>query len=136
VEETQHATTLVGVKRLFADGGKDNSVIWNLEEDQVNKQGIPSFLRAAVLLRRRDDVPFCFTIAVETGVDFGGQVRRLLGLEKRDPVDPVELDNETDLEELSITSLDPATVDVKNMRVMDIGKHADVVLTTLLQVPA
>jgi hypothetical protein len=138
VEETQHATTLVGMKRLFADFGKDNGVIWTLEEDKVKKQGIPSFLRAAVLLRRKDDVPFRFTISVDTGVDFEGKMRRLLGLEKPDPVDPVELDGETDLEDLGISSLDPSVVDVDltNMRDMDIGKHADVVLATLLNVPA
>ncbi|PMD53608.1 uncharacterized protein K444DRAFT_618802 [Hyaloscypha bicolor E] len=138
VEETQHATTLVGMKRLFADFGKDNGVIWTLEEDKVKKQGIPSFLRAAVLLRRKDDVPFRFTISVDTGVDFEGKMRRLLGLEKPDPVDPVELDGETDLEDLGISSLDPSVVDVDltNMRDMDIGKHADVVLATLLKVPA
>lgn len=137
MEETDHATKMAGTKRLLSDFGQDDSVVWSLEEDPVKKQGIPSFLRAAVLLRRRDDVPFRFTIAVETGVDFEGKFRRLLGLDKPDPVDPVELDQETDLEELGIASLDPkaADVDLTNMQDIDIRKKADVVLATLLEVP-
>ncbi|KAI1825478.1 hypothetical protein F4861DRAFT_501268 [Xylaria intraflava] len=135
-KETDHATTLVGTKRLFADWGKDDGVIWNLEEDSFTKAGIPSFLRAAVLLRRRDDVPFRFTIQVETDVDFEGKFRRMLGLEKPKVVDPVELDNNTDLENLGIASLDPKTagVDLENMGGMDIARNADVVLASLLTI--
>jgi len=134
VKEKEHATTLVGVKRLFAKWGKDNGVIWGLEEDPKKKDGVPSFLRAAVLLRRKADVPFSFTIDVDSGVDHGGKFRRLLGREKPDPVDPVLLDENTDLDELGINGLDPATADLKNMKEMDIAKHADVVLATLLNV--
>ncbi|KAI0436567.1 hypothetical protein F4803DRAFT_541814 [Xylaria telfairii] len=134
IKETDHATTLVGTKRLFADWGKDNGVIWNLEEDGIKSAGIPSFLRAAVLLRRRDDVPFRFTIQVETSVDFEGKLRRMLGMEKPDPIDPVELDNDTNLVDLGIASLDPNMdgVDLENMGGMDIGRNADVILASLL----
>ncbi|KAI1362880.1 hypothetical protein F5Y08DRAFT_258090 [Xylaria arbuscula] len=133
-KEADHATTLVGTKRLFADWGKDNGVRWNLEEDGVKSAGIPTFLRAAVLLRRRDDVPFRFTIQVETGVDFDGRVRRMLGLEKPEAVDPVELDNGTNLDDLGIASLNPNAegVDLRNMAGMDIGRNADVMLASLL----
>ncbi|KAI1878941.1 hypothetical protein JX265_003118 [Neoarthrinium moseri] len=136
-KDTDHATTLVGTKRLFADWGKDDGVIWNLEEDDVKSAGIPSFLRAAVLLRRRNDVPFRFTIQVETGVDFEGKFRRMLGLEKPDVVDPVELDKDTDLDDLGITSLDPNAegVDLGNMAGMDIARHTHVVLASLLTLP-
>jgi hypothetical protein len=87
-----------------------------------------------VLLRRRDDVPFRFTIQVETGVDFEGKFRRMLGLEKPEVVDPVELDNNTDLDDLGIASLDPNAegVDLGNMVEMDISRNADVVLASLL----
>jgi len=134
VKEKEHATTLAGVPRLFAKWGKDNGVIWNLEEDPKKKDGVPSFLRAAVLLRRKADVPFSFTIDVESGVDLGGKFRRLLGKEKPEPVDPVQLDENTDLDELGINGLDPATTDLNNMKEMDIAKHANVVLATLLNV--
>lgn len=52
-------------------------------------------------------------------------------------MDPVELRGETNLEELGIASLDPKAedVDLTNMQDIDIGKKADVVLATLLDVP-
>lgn len=137
VKETTHATRLNGIKRLFADFGQDDGVVWSLEEDPNEKQGIPTFLRAGVLLKRKDDVPFRFNIAVDTGVDFGGSLRRLLGLDKPDPVDPVQLNGEDDLQDLGIATLDSTVegVDLANMRDMDIGAQADVVLATLLQRP-
>ena len=114
--------------QLLGEYGKDNCVIWSLEEDEHEKQGIPSFLRGAILVRRKDDVPFCFSIRVETMVDTGGKIRRMLGLEKSDPVDPVELDGETDLNDLGITSLDHTS--------LDIGKYSGVMMASLLSIPA
>ncbi|KAK0648273.1 hypothetical protein B0T16DRAFT_407953 [Cercophora newfieldiana] len=137
VQEKVHATTLSGTKRLIgSDFGKDNSALWTIEEDAVTKAGLPSFLRAAVLLRRRDDVPFQFTICVEYDTDLKGVFKRLIGQEKPDPVDPVQLDSETDLDELGIATLGEGKVDRSNMKEMDIAKQADVVLATLLTVPA
>lgn len=70
------------------------------------------------------------------GVDFEGKFRRLLGLEKPEAVDPVELDKDTNLDDLGIVSLDPAAdgVDLRNMARMDVGRHAHVVLASLLTV--
>ncbi|ETS78895.1 hypothetical protein PFICI_08748 [Pestalotiopsis fici W106-1] len=136
VEEKSHATTLIGLKRVVGGWGKDNRVIFKLDEDEITKEGIPSFLRTAVLLKRRDDVPFRFTIEVDTGVDFGSKIRRLFGRKNPDAIDPVELDDETDLEELGITTLDPNKVDLDNMRDLNIKEQADVIIATLIQVPA
>ncbi|KAM0226769.1 hypothetical protein ACHAPO_012086 [Fusarium lateritium] len=133
-----HATTLVGLKRSFGfSGGKNNAVTWRLEEDPKTREGIPSFLRGCVLLRRRADVPFQFKIDVKSDVDFGGKLRRFFGLEKPDPVDPVELDGKNDLDDLGISSLDPDTpgLDLKNMGSMDVTQHAHVVLASLLTAP-
>ncbi|KAF2658951.1 hypothetical protein K491DRAFT_713194 [Lophiostoma macrostomum CBS 122681] len=136
-KEKEHATRLAGVQRMLSEGsGRDDTVVWTLEEDPVRKQGIPSFLRSAVLLRRRADVPFYFTIDVTTGVDFEGRLRRLLGMDKRDPVDPVQVDGGTNLTELGIASLDPKAgdIDLENMKAIDIGKKADVIVATPLEV--
>jgi hypothetical protein len=138
IKNDHHATTLVGLKRsLGVSGGKANTVTWILEEDPKTREGIPSFLRGGVLLRRRADVPFQFNIEVKSHVDFGGKLRRFFGLEKPDPVDPVELDGETDLEDLGISSLDPDTpgLDLQNMGSMDVTQHAHVVLASLLNIP-
>lgn len=136
VEETSHATTLIGLKRVVGGWGKDYRAIFKLDEDEVTKEGIPSFLRTAVLLKRRDDVPFRFTIEVDTDVDFGSKIKRLFGRKNTDPIDPVELDDKTDLEELGIMSLDPKKIDLENMRDLNIRKEADVIIATRLEVPA
>ncbi|KAK0767067.1 hypothetical protein N5P37_000800 [Trichoderma harzianum] len=134
---TEHATTLTGSKRLLETGwGKDNSAIWTLAEDPKLKQGIPSFLRTAVLLRRRDEVPFSFNITVNTDVDIGSRLRQLIGRERPDPIDPVQLAESTDLDKLGITSLNPGVVDLTNMKQIDLEKHANIVVATLLDVPA
>ncbi|RKL35154.1 hypothetical protein BFJ70_g8012 [Fusarium oxysporum] len=138
IKEDRHATTLVGLKRcLGASGGKYNSVTWMLEEDTETREGIPSFLRGGVLLRRRTDDPFQFTIEVKTDVDLGGKLRRFIGLEKPDPVEPVVLGDETDLDALGIGSLNPDIegLDLQNMGSMDVAQHAHVILATLLNVP-
>ncbi|KAL6832279.1 hypothetical protein V8C40DRAFT_234573 [Trichoderma camerunense] len=137
VQSTEHATTLTGSKRLLETGwGKDNSAVWTLAEDSKLKQGIPSFLRTAVLLRRRDEVPFSFNITVNTDVDIGSKLRQLIGRERPDPIDPVQLAESTDLDKLGITSLNPEVVDLTNMKQLDLEKHAKIVVATLLDVPA
>ena len=72
--------------------GAENAAVWTLEENQDKKDGILTFMCAAVLLRRVDDIPFNFTINIRTDVDFIGRVRTLFGLERTDPIDPVEID--------------------------------------------
>ncbi len=135
--EKVHATTLAGTKRLTEKFGGDNSVVWKLEEDEVKKDGLPSFLRTAVLLRRRDDLPFRFAIDAEYKMDFAGRVQTLFGGQRPDPVDPVQLDidGKADLEDLGIETLDGDAVDLTNMKEMDISKHADVVMATLVTTP-
>ena len=136
IKERQHATQLHGIKRLFAEWGKENGVVWSLKENPDREDGIPNFLRTAVLLRRRDDVPFRFSISVDSSVNFEGKVRRLLGLERTDPIDPVELDGDTDLERLGIATLDSETVDINNLSNIDISSIADVLIATPITVPA
>ncbi|KAI1115418.1 hypothetical protein F5Y14DRAFT_128937 [Nemania sp. NC0429] len=137
-KEIDHATTLVGTKHRFADWGKDDVARWNLEEDDVKNAGIPSSLRTAVLLRRRANVPFRFTIDVDAGVDFnfGNMFRNMVGRGQPDIVDPVELDEDTDLEDLGIASLVPnvGDLDLRNMGAMDISQIANVALARLLTV--
>ncbi|RFU79742.1 ankyrin-3 [Trichoderma arundinaceum] len=137
VQNIEHATVLTGSKRLLETAwGKDNAVIWSLQEDHKRKQGIPSFLRAAVLLRRKNNVPFSFSISVDSGVDFSGLVRRMMGREKIDQIDPVKLDDDTDLDDLGIESLDLTATGVDNMKELNIEKYADIMIATLLNIAA
>jgi hypothetical protein len=129
-----HYTRLLGIKKLLGRTyGKENSVVWTLEENDERKDGIPSFLRAAVLLRREDDVPFRFTIKVRTDVDFVSEIKSLFGIEKPDPVDPVDINPDVNPKDLRVETLNPAKVDLTNMRDLNLKDQADVVVTTLMQ---
>jgi hypothetical protein len=136
MEETknrEHWTRLSGVKKLFREYGGDNAVIWSIEENKNEKDGIPSFLRTAVLIRREDDVPFTFTVNVRTEVDFISELRTLFGREKVDEVDPVEVDSDVDPKALKVESLDPEKVDLTKMGELNLGNHADVTIATVIQ---
>ncbi|TGO47458.1 hypothetical protein BOTNAR_0524g00050 [Botryotinia narcissicola] len=124
-----HFTRLSGRKKLLGrDYGPEDSAIWSLEEskDKNKKDGISSFLRTAVLLRRQDDVPFRFKLKVATDVDFVGELRSMLGLETRDPIYPVEIGPETKPAEFRIGSLDPETYDLTNLDALDLSKEVDI----------
>ncbi|GAW26178.1 putative ankyrin-3 [Rosellinia necatrix] len=114
--------------------GEANTVIWTLEENEDKSDGIPSFLRAAVLLRRQHNVPFSFTVKVKTNVDFVGKVKTLFGLERKDPIDPVEIGPAQFPEprHVSIRSLDPKLHNLAKMDRLDLRKVAKVMLVTVL----
>lgn len=65
--ERDHSGTLHGMSRRFKTFGEETSAVWELEEDPVKNEGIPSFLRTAVLLRLDDESDkFQFTVEIET----------------------------------------------------------------------
>ncbi|KAF9634997.1 hypothetical protein BFW01_g5892 [Lasiodiplodia theobromae] len=93
---TEHAVTLVGNKRrLGKDYGGKNAVVWSMEEDPKKKTGIPSLLRAAVLLERKPGRSFTFNIEIQESVDFvsgiTSKTKTFFGAEHRIPVDEVEI---------------------------------------------
>ncbi|KFY88352.1 hypothetical protein V498_06811 [Pseudogymnoascus sp. VKM F-4517 (FW-2822)] len=66
--ETKHSGTLRGLSRRFKTYGEETSAVWEMEEDPVIKEeGIPTFLRTAVILRLDDESDgFQFTVEIET----------------------------------------------------------------------
>ncbi|KAE8348516.1 hypothetical protein BDV28DRAFT_152757 [Aspergillus coremiiformis] len=109
---------------------------WQIESPQdkihytgLTHAGIPSLFRAAVILRRVEDVPFQFTIKVQTEVDFMGSLRSLIGLERSDHIDPVEVGPDTDLKRLGIGRLG-SKVNLTHLDVLDLTQQAKVVLAT------
>lgn len=141
VSETKtqkYFVSLSGVKRLMRAGwdGEENAVVWTLEENKHTKDGIPTFLRAAVLLSRPDDVPFSFKVKVDTQVDMVGELRSMFGAERKDPIDPVEIDPTKSANggrgRRRVAALDPDTHDLKRMDELDLQKVADVVVVTVL----
>jgi hypothetical protein len=121
-----HHATLTGTKRLLKEWGSDNAVMWTMEENTNRKDGIPNFLRGVVLLRRKDDVPFGFTITIRTDVDFIAELRNLAGTRKAPLVDPVEVDPKT----LKLRRLGQKDVDETNLGQLDLKDHSGLKVAT------
>jgi hypothetical protein len=139
VEKTKNSkyyTVLSGEKRVMRRGwiGEANTVIWTLEENEHTSDDIPTFLRAAVLLRRPGNVPFSFMVKVRTDVDFVGEIKTLFGLERKDPIDPVETDpgNLHKAGRATIRSLDPKVHNLEKMDRLILKKVAGVMAVTVL----
>ncbi|KAI6082168.1 hypothetical protein F4821DRAFT_264138 [Hypoxylon rubiginosum] len=122
-------TALFGTKRIIRKGwvGEDNVAIWTVEENEDEEDGIPTFMRTAVLLSRPQDVPFIFTVKVKTEVDFIGEVKTFFGLERKDPINPVEIGSG-----LTLDTLDPKIHNLGDMKKLDLAKVANVAVVTLL----
>lgn len=77
-------TTLAGTIRLEGRTyGESNTARWTFSENKSQSDGIPTLLRAAVLLRRKSDAQFVATIKIDAKVDMlyslGNQFQRLFG---------------------------------------------------------
>jgi len=76
VKERKHQTTLVGSTRLELRnyGGKDTAR-WVLSENRSQSDGIPSFFRAGILLKRNSDAEFLATIQITAEADLAYSIR-------------------------------------------------------------
>ena len=135
VENKDEWTRLSGTRKELGRNNKDDAVVWAMQENSLDKSGIPTFLRAAVLLRREAEVPFNFVIKIRAQVDMGGldELRTLFGKKKVERVSPVKIDSSVDPKTLKVATLDPKLVDLTKMDELDLNTQADVALITLLQ---
>lgn len=87
-------TLLVGRKALEGRNiGSMNAAQWALFENRARQDGVPSYLRTAVLLKRGSDERFFGTIQITTdvgGFSFEGTIQNVLG--RTEKVDPVIFD--------------------------------------------
>lgn len=83
--ETKDATTVVGspilVKRNY---GSSNGASWTLLENESTLTGVPTFFRAAVLLKRADNSPFHSVFTINASVDFFSSLTALIGSKSKD----------------------------------------------------
>lgn len=128
-----HTASLVGHRRVLGRlWGADNSAVWVLGENPDKKDGIPTLLRTAVLLRRKAEVPFTTTVEVRTKVDFVSEVKSLFGSLK-EPVDPIELDPGSDTGTGTGTGARQRRAERDfNMNDVDLVQHCAVIFSTLL----
>jgi hypothetical protein len=134
VENKDQWTRLSGTRKELGRNNKDDAVVWAMQENSRDKSGIPTFVRAAVLLRREADVPFNFVIKIRAQVDMGtlNDLRTLFGKQKVERVSPVRIDSSVDPKTLKVASMDPKVVDLTRMDELDLDTLADVTLVTLL----
>ena len=62
----EHSATLNGMSRRLKTYGEETSAVWMMEEDAVKGGGIPTFMRAAVLLRHCESEEFRFSVEIDT----------------------------------------------------------------------
>ncbi|KAI1129179.1 hypothetical protein F5Y10DRAFT_238741 [Nemania abortiva] len=88
--ETTDATTVFGSIDLpdYRNYGPPSAASWTLLENQSLKNGVPAYLKTAVLLsRKQENEGFCGTFEIKTQVDLISRVSRLFGRTPKD--DPV-----------------------------------------------
>jgi hypothetical protein len=70
---------VAGITRLEQrQYGEDNTAVWSLT-DRGEKNGIPTFMRTAILLKRKNHDRFQATIEVKATADLAYTLRRMLG---------------------------------------------------------
>lgn len=108
--------------------GKYNSASWTLLENQTAKTGVPSWMRTAVLLKRKDEMPFQCVVEIDAEVDIKSTIERVFGGKGREPKDdPVLFD----------PLLEPtnklAIYDVEELGAFDLEDAFDVTVGTVLE---
>jgi hypothetical protein len=109
-------------------------VLWAMQENSLDKSVIPTFLHAAVLLRRKAEDSFNFLIKTSAQVDMGdlGGLRTLLGKKKVERGSPVKIDSSVYPKTLKVASVGPKVVDLIKMDELNLGTLVDMALVTLL----
>ncbi|KAF2135823.1 uncharacterized protein K452DRAFT_292931 [Aplosporella prunicola CBS 121167] len=114
--EAKNATKVVGsIDTRGNTYGQSDTASWTLMENSTTKDGVPSKMRAAILLRRRDEKPFQCFFEIHATTDFKSSIEKLFGSRTRD--DPIwfkpELEPTNSLQEYDDTALD--SVDIEKL---------------------
>jgi hypothetical protein len=127
-KDTSDQTTVAGSIDLKGrNWGKSNCASWTLLENKTAKTGVPTSMRTAVLLKRKDENPFQCVVKIDASVDFKSSLERVFGGKGREPKDdPVLFDPE----------LEPTNnlrkYDIQELGAFDLESLCDVTFTTML----
>lgn len=126
ISETTDATRIIGTMDLRGRNyGEPNGVSWTLLENEAQRTGVPTVLRTAILLKRRNDAKFRCTVKLDVNVDFRSKLERMIGGKPRD--DPVLFDPDMDptnrLEAYDILNLE--AVDLEKISGITLVKYYD-----------
>jgi hypothetical protein len=126
--DTSDQTTVTGsIDLMGRNWGKSNCASWTLLENQTAKTGVPTSMRTAVLLKRKDESPFQCVVKIDASVDFKSALERVFGGKGREPKDdPVLFDPE----------LEPTNnlrkYDIEELGAFDLESVCDVTVATVL----
>jgi hypothetical protein len=136
-----HSVRLEGERRVLdKDWGDDNAVIWTMQEDADEKKGTPSFLRGALILRRKPGRQFAFSLEAETEGNFRVRdaIKKLCHFGTREHCVPVVEDSVItapthvlDAEDLLLSEY-VKKIDWSNLHALKL--HEDVVVHTMTAV--
>ncbi|MCJ1392422.1 hypothetical protein MMC18_005289 [Xylographa bjoerkii] len=130
LDDEDRPSLMGNIRVVGRSWGAADAAIWSMTENSRKKDAIPTFLRTAVLLARKADVPFKFTIDITAKMDLASSYASLL--HKKPVVDPVEFDPKTP----SRLGDNARQVDLEDMKGLDLRSYGDVLFSTPLEVSA
>jgi len=124
-ERGDHTTVTGSIDLKGRNYGSKNACSWTMIGNKSAKTGVPNYMRAAILLRRKDEKQFQCVVKIKAEADFKTSVSKLFGRKEKD--DPVLFD----------PNLEPTSklqkYDTENLGSFDVGSVADLTFATILQ---
>jgi hypothetical protein len=123
--EMTYSTTVTGSIDLRGRNyGQPNCVSWTLLENPETKTGVPATMKAAILLKRRDEENFECAVSIKAKADWRTSVEWLVGSTPRD--DPVLFD----------PTLDPTTSTYEGVQLklgeLDLNSISDITFSNVV----
>jgi len=126
--DTTDQTTIVGNIALKGrNWGKSNTARWTLLENKTAKTGVPTAMRTAILLKRKDEDQFQCVVNIRANVDFRSSLEQVFGGKGSKPKDDPVLFN---------PMLEPThnmqKYDIKELGAFHLESICDVTFSTIL----
>ena len=122
---TSDHTMLVG--STVSNGyGKEVGADWVLHENKLTKDGVPSFMRIAMLLKRKDDNEFLSKVTVEVKADWKTELTHFFGSTQKD--DPILFDPQLP----PTNKLQKSGYNLESLDSIDIESCTDVTFSTII----
>ncbi|KAI1747287.1 hypothetical protein F4782DRAFT_445325 [Xylaria castorea] len=125
-QEIDSYTTIIGntYRRGFEFGG-DNQVNWILKENDKFQTGIPVALRAGILLKRGDEMPFKCDVKIDLKADIRSRLESFFGWFKPKD-DSVLFDPKVKVSARKLGAVDPQQLDTNNLGKFNLDSISDI----------
>ncbi|KAF8250915.1 hypothetical protein K440DRAFT_638754 [Wilcoxina mikolae CBS 423.85] len=114
-------TSLFGSVRVEErEWGTSNTARWTITENELDRHGIPSLLRTAILVKPKTAGRFRALVAVDTEVDFLYAAKKVAkgcvkGFRGWNVVDPVYFDQKTNFKDTNVENIDMNNLSACNL---------------------